>query len=316
MTKRSVLLASVCMVLLFGGCAGKQVVQEKPYTHGQVVTSSGSPISVQDLARNLSGVDYILVAETHNDGHHHQMQADILAALAASGLRPTLGLEMITKDKQATLDLFNKNKITVAQLPGKIDWSGNWSFPYNLYDPVFQVAKKNNIPVVGLNTPRSTARAVASDKSVPAAEMKWLPRRLLTGKTFDKAELDKRGPRADSSMTTSDYAKKTLTEYGRLRVLYESSMADTAVDVRSRNGGPVVIMVGVENLRNGKFGLAKRLHEFDPSGKIAVILPTQTGDKDRFCKVEEPSDQMKAAINAGVQVYFFCSLPGRAASYK
>lgn len=315
MVKKHVLLVCGCLLVLLAGCGSKEVVVEKPYSHGQIVTHSGSPVSLQDFARNVSGADYILVAEVHNDTHHHTMQADILSALAGAGVRPQLGLEMVAKDKQAVLDGFNKNKVTLAQLPARLDWNANWSFNYTLYDPIFRAASKHNIPVLGLNAPRSTARAVASNKAMPAAEMKWLPKRLVTGKTFDKAELDKRALRADNTMTTSAEAKATLIEYGRLRVLYEATIADAAVDARSRNGGPVVIMVGVESLRNGKFGLAKRLREFDPSGKIAVVLPTQTNDKGRFCAVEEPSEQMKNALSNGVQVYFFCSLPGRAGSY-
>jgi uncharacterized iron-regulated protein len=121
--------------------------------------AKGTSAPLSRFLPELAGQRVILVGELHNEKAHHDAQLGVVQALAASGVPVAIGFEMFQKDSQEDLDLWVAGKMDPAQFERL--YYDNWNFPMELYSGLFEYARENKIPMVGLNVPRDITRQVA-----------------------------------------------------------------------------------------------------------------------------------------------------------
>lgn len=181
----------VCMALL-GGCAHRPqppVSSLPPVTaalpadmaEGSLLLHDASPASLDDFLRHARQADFILLGEGHTVPCDHLIQSRLLQALAESGIRPAVGLEMLSTDRQPALDAVNNGTVPLANFADAVDWKKEWGYPFDLYRPVFETVYAHRLPLHALNVPQRIVRKVSRGgvSSLSDEERALLPERII-----------------------------------------------------------------------------------------------------------------------------------------
>ncbi len=119
---------------------------------------SGGVLGQDALFARLAAARVVYVGEKHDEALHHQVQLEVLKELHARKPGLVVGLEMIDRSKQSTLDDWQAGHIDDDAF--KTFWRKAWGFDYALYEPILAYAKANAIPLKALNAPISVISKV------------------------------------------------------------------------------------------------------------------------------------------------------------
>ncbi len=126
---------------------------------GAIVDAGGAARTWDEALADLATAHVVAVGETHDDAGHHQIQAEVLTALAARTPRLAVAFEMVGFEDQAVLDAYMSG--TASEAAFARWWKANWGYEFSLYKPIFDAAKAAGIPAYGLNAPRDVIKSVA-----------------------------------------------------------------------------------------------------------------------------------------------------------
>lgn len=230
----------------------------------------GEVTSFGTMVREISSARAIFIGEYHNNPHHHQTQLDVIRALHEKGRPLAIGLEMIKKKDQESLD---------AWISGKIDESAfipiylkNWGYDWDLYRDIFLYARDHGIPLVALNVPMDVTRKVGKSgfDSLTDAELAKLP----PGVT---CELDNRY--MEHLVQIFHYKGKSgrsFEYFCEAQVLWDQSMAWYLTQYMKNNRDrTVVVLAGA--IHAWKYGIPRQKKRY-LSVEQAVIVPELPGD--------------------------------------
>ena len=114
---------------------------------------------MSDVIPALKQNRIVLVGEHHSNISHHEAQVDVIRTLKESGGQVAVGLEMFRSDSQQALDRW------VAGNIGEEDFLAifydNWGYSWENYRVIFDYARENKIPLIGLNVSRDITRQVS-----------------------------------------------------------------------------------------------------------------------------------------------------------
>ena len=304
--------SGLCFVVLFAlVCFYAPVAlaaKNASFEDGDLFLPDGASITLEDFVKQARDADYILIGETHDAVHHHQMQAKLLESLARAGMKPGVGFEMLYVRDQHMLESFNARKTTVKDFEETANWKRSWSYPFAIYAPIFQVAEEFNLPVFGLNISKDTLDKVKADgfaatRALPEKDIPDLPKDVIwplpeqitylsnirinailpeetDAKKGDAAQKKPEQPKDDSGMGPM---KQGDPKRGQLvQSLWDTTMAQSAINAHAKTGQPIVIMAGSGHVRNGH-GIAHRINTLTPGKKILLVvgLPYPLGKDDR-----------------------------------
>jgi uncharacterized iron-regulated protein len=110
-----------------------------------------------EMMMDCTQANVVFAGEVHDSAPCHKIQLNIIKALLKKGKKFSIGMEMFyrSEDIQKGLDDFIDGKISENEFRKKIYnpcWSPDW---YRLYRDIFIFARKNKIPLVGLNCPKN-----------------------------------------------------------------------------------------------------------------------------------------------------------------
>ena len=123
---------------------------------------TGRETALSGLLPELRRNRILLVGEVHDRQAHHDAQLEIIRALHESGARVAVGMEMFRKDSQADLDRWVSGELSPASF--RPVYEDNWNFPWPLYGGILEYARKERIPVVGLNVSKEIGRASCRER--------------------------------------------------------------------------------------------------------------------------------------------------------
>jgi len=241
-------------------------------TNGTLLAANGSRVSLPTILQETP--DYLLIGESHDNACDHRVQATVLQQAAARGHQLSLGLEMVPKSRQATLDRFNNGTLSLKELETELDWKTIWGHSFSLYAVLFQAAREHNIDVYGLNLDRQLVEAVqqAGLSGLMPEERQRLPDRIIPPPEAQRAYLKKQLKRHKSLL--QDKAKSTLSRerFFLIQSLWDSTMAAEAARIRQKTGNQLVIATGSGHVEND-WGIAHRLKRLDPDAAIVSLMP-------------------------------------------
>ncbi|WP_272698678.1 ChaN family lipoprotein [Desulfovibrio sp. Fe33] len=245
---------------------------------GDFISNTGSPMSLAEVVAEARKYDYILIGEGHRNPVDHKVQQALLEALSGNGDGLSLGLEMVAVDKQQELDDFSKGQVDLDALPAELEWSGNWGYDFGLFRGLFAIAKRNGVPVAGLNAPSSVTRKISKEglDGLTDAEKGLLPVEIVPPATDQRAFLD-------AVMTL--HRDKDANDSGErerfhlVQSIWDSKMAAEAVRLRRQYDWPVLVVAGAGHVEYG-WGIAKRIRWFDPAARILTVMPWRGGEFD------------------------------------
>ena len=188
-----------------------------------VRTSDGAKVDVDAVAKAADGHRFVYLGESHTTLPHHEMQAAVIEALVRRGRDVVVGFEMFTRPVQGQLNPWTLGWWDEAQFVQESDWKNQWGFDFALYRPIFEVVKKNRLPMVALNVPRDWVRRVGREgpNALTAEEKTQVPSLDLTNKDHRSIF----GAMMGGHPPTGDRGESIYAA----QVLWDTGMADSAL---------------------------------------------------------------------------------------
>jgi uncharacterized iron-regulated protein len=225
-----------------------------------------------DAIDDLKKKRIILVGEHHTNQNHHFGQLNVIQSLHEAGARVVIGLEMFRSDSQQALDQWVAGNIGKKQF--EAIYYDNWNYPWSVYRMIFEYARKEKIPMIGLNVPREITRQVSRGGFNSLSEEQ-------------KGQLKNVSCRVDKEYM--DYIKRAFGGHGHGKINFtyfcEAQMVwDTAMAVHTLAylekdpRAVVVLLAGAGHVRKGAVPRQIRDRSDMPH---AVILPKIEGIIDK-----------------------------------
>ncbi len=267
----------IAFIVLTGGCsANEKLVNRRFFDLNQ-----GQETADSQVLPRLKEKRIILVGEHHTRQRHHQAQLQVIRLLHEAGVQVVIGLEMFRSDSQKDLNRWVSGDIDDTAFQ-KIYYD-NWNFAWPLYGMIFEYARDEKIPLVGLNVPRDITRQVARGVFKSLSDEQ-------------KAELSHITCRVDKEYM--DYIRKAFGghAHGNLNFIYfceaqlvwDNAMTVSALDYLSANPDTVmVILAGTGHVRKQAIPAQISKRSDVP---YAVILPEVPGSIERNTVSSEDAD--------------------------
>ncbi len=156
---------------------GVPVVPQAPA--GSVFDTSGAARTWNEALADLASATVVAVGESHDSVADHNLQAEVLTALAARTPKLAVAFEMVCYEDQAVLDSFMSGALSEAGFA--VWWKKNWGYDYSLYKPIFDAAKAAKLQAFGLNAPIGLVKAVSKGglSSLTPADRARLPFQIM-----------------------------------------------------------------------------------------------------------------------------------------
>jgi uncharacterized iron-regulated protein len=129
------------------------------------------------LVQRLAQARFVLLGERHDNPDHHRLQARMLDAMVQAGRRPTLVLEMLEIERQATVDEYlARAPATAGGLGAALQWQETSWPPFSEYQPIFEVALAARLTIAAGNLAHESARALVKNglSALPEERVKAL----------------------------------------------------------------------------------------------------------------------------------------------
>lgn len=122
-----------------------------------IYNEDGKKIDYKQFFDQVVDSDVILFGEEHNSALIHWLQFELISDLFVKESRLAIGMEMFSADQQIALNSFLSNDINLKQLQKKIDFWPNFKTDYL---QILQLAKDNDLALIGTNAPQQIARNI------------------------------------------------------------------------------------------------------------------------------------------------------------
>jgi len=119
-------------------------------------------------------VGTVWLGEHHNAEGDHLLQVDLLRKLHASQRRNNIltrgakshnmavGLEQVQVQFQPVLDAYVKGELSTEEMRSGVEWDKRWSWSFEGYRPVLELARDLKIPLIALNVDSEDMLRVAA----------------------------------------------------------------------------------------------------------------------------------------------------------
>ena len=125
--------------------------------------ASGAEVAPGRLFFSLANKPIVLLGEVHDNPAHHRWQHYMLAALHSRNANTVLGLEMLPRRVQPTLDDWSQGKLDEAGFLEQSEWDELWGYDASLYLPLLHFARSNRLPTIALNIDRQLVSKVGAE---------------------------------------------------------------------------------------------------------------------------------------------------------
>ena len=265
--KRIVLIIVSVMAIL-----GILKVSQAHLDHRLYDLEKNKELLLGDAIDDLKKQRIILVGEHHTNQNHHFGQLNVIQTLHEAGARVAIGLEMFRNDSQNLLDQWIAGNISETQF--EEIYYDNWTYPWPLYRMIFEYARKEQIPMIGLNVPREITRQVSRGGFNSLSEKQ-------------RGQLKNVSCRVDKEYM--DYIKRAFGGHGHgnmnftyfceAQMVWDTAMAvNTLAYLEKEPDAVVVLLAGAGHVRKGAIPRQIRERSDMPH---AVILPKIDGMIDK-----------------------------------
>jgi len=152
--KKSGLL--ILFLFLLSACAA---IPLRPPQKTVSIQPGGETLPFPQFLGSIGNEKMIFIGEQHDRKKDHRAQYEVIEQLHKRGKKITIALEMFSTAMQWSLDEW------VAGGMGEEDFKNiyyfEWQMSYYLYRDIFLFARKNKIPLVGINESESLIQEVA-----------------------------------------------------------------------------------------------------------------------------------------------------------
>lgn len=237
--------------------------------------SDRSEIPFSSMIDDMAKASVVYVGEQHDNPVHHDLQLRVIRTLHERRIPVAIGLEMFSAASQNALDRWVSGRSSTSRF--RKEYERQWNMPWDLYAGIFRYARRERIPMVGLNIPRELTKKVAREgfESLTAGERRAIPPGIT-------CELD------DAYMTmvrrafaTHDTGDKAFRHFCEAQILWNRSMAYYLVEFMKKEPKRVMVVVTGNGhaMRGGmpreverfRKGIVQRILLSDPQREIREV---------------------------------------------
>ena len=224
----------------------------------------GQETSMSEVIDLLKQNRVILVGEHHSNRKHHEAQRDVIRALKEIGMQVAVGLEMFRSDSQEALDRWISGDISEEKF--QQIYYDNWNYPWSAYRVIFDYARKEKIPLIGLNVSRNITRQVAQHGFNSLTEDQKGKLQNVTCRV-DKAYMDY----IKKAFGAHAHGKLDFNYFCEAQLVWDNVMAiNTLSYLKKYPDAVVVVLTGMGHAQKGAVPRQIRERAQIP---LAVILP-------------------------------------------
>jgi len=230
--------------------------------------NQGRETVMSDVVQALKQNRIVIVGEHHGNPNHHAAQVRVIRALKESGVQVAVGLEMFRGDSQQALDRWVAGDI--AEKDFQQIFYDNWGYSWEDYRVIFDYAKAEKVPLIGLNVARDITRQVSR-------------RGFASLNEEQRGRLSNIACRVDKEYM--DYIKKAFGGHGHgqlnfayfceAQLVWDTVMAVYALDYLNKN--PTALMVLLTGTGHAHKNAIPRQIRQRSQVAHAVILPEIQG---------------------------------------
>lgn len=160
--RRRAALAMLGGALLLAGCAGASPGAGPPEVKPLVIEPGADvDASIRLIADRARHAEVVYLGELHDNAQHHAIEARILEALLAGGRRPALAFEMVPETRQASLEAAVRSDANPGEVDQQLEWSAQGWPDFAMYWPLFELARKNGLPVIATDLDPAVYRRIS-----------------------------------------------------------------------------------------------------------------------------------------------------------
>lgn len=253
---------SAVLIFTATGCMGGKIIR----------VSDQKELEMPELVAEARRVEVVFVGELHNRKAHHEAQLKLIKALHEIGVPVSIGVEMFKAESQEALDKWVSGELGVEEF--KEAYRRNWGMPWYQYRDIFLYARKNGLPLVGLNVSRKIIHQVFKGgfDSLTAEQMKELPPGV-------ECRVDKKYEEfIREAMGEHEMDDATFRSFCEAQMVWDNAMAYNTIEYLKVNPGrKMVVLAG--NGHSWKRGIPQQLDRLSELTYL-VILP-ESGGLDR-----------------------------------
>jgi uncharacterized iron-regulated protein len=224
----------------------------------------GKETSMSNAMGLLKQNRIILVGEHHSNKKHHEAQRDVIRTLKEGGMQVAIGLEMFRSDSQQALDRWINGDIGEEKF--QQIYYDNWNYPWSAYRMIFDYARKEKIPLIGLNVSRNITRQVSQHgfKSLTATQKGKLSDVTCR---VDKAYMDY----IRNAFGAHAHGNLDFNYFCEAQLVWDNVMAINTLNyLKKYPDAVVVVLTGMGHAQKGAVPRQIRKRSQTP---LAVILP-------------------------------------------
>ncbi len=249
-------------------------------------TSTLAPFA--QIVEKLAAARVVYVGETHTSLADHLLQLRIIEALHRKNPKIAIGMEMFPASSQAALDRYTLNgeEVDIRTFLKESDYYNVWRFDYRYFRDILNFARKNSLPVIGLNLDRQITSEV-----------------FRTGGTDTLSQEVKKSLPADRNLAMPGYGERlsfmhsvhmqgshgsgAISGFIQAQGLWDETMAENiAAFLTGHPEYQMVVLAGSQHTRKDS-GIPPRVLRRLPVGQVSVLNITHDSAPD---KLEEVAD--------------------------
>ena len=224
----------------------------------------GQETSMSEVIDLLKQNRVILVGEHHSNRKHHEAQRDVIRVLKETGIQVAVGLEMFRSDSQEALDRWISGDISEEKF--QQIYYDNWNYPWSAYRVIFDYAREEKIPLIGLNVSRNITRQVAQHGFNSLTEDQKGKLQNVTCRV-DKAYMDY----IKKAFGAHAHGKLDFNYFCEAQLVWDNVMAiNTLSYLKKHPDAVVVVLTGMGHAQ--KEAVPRQIRERSQI-PLAVILP-------------------------------------------
>jgi uncharacterized iron-regulated protein len=117
---------------------------------------------LSDVIEGVSDKKIVYIGEMHDVFSHHAVQLDIISGIYKRNNKIAIGMEMFQRPYQEKLDAYLAGEMEEKEFLQSAEYFQQWGFDYNLYKPILDFAREEEVPVIALNTSRDLIKKVSA----------------------------------------------------------------------------------------------------------------------------------------------------------
>ncbi|MEA1946386.1 MAG: ChaN family lipoprotein [Thermodesulfobacteriota bacterium] len=231
--------------------------------------------TVDSIIPCLTASRIIYIGERHDRFAHHINQLQIIKKMHKAGYKLAVGMEMFQKPFQSVVNDYLAGRIDEHTFLEKTEYFSRWRYDYNLYKPIIDYLKQQNLPLVALNIHGDISRKVAREGiySLSDNENNQLPGSMDFSNERYRRDLKEVFPLHKEQGELKDFSY-----FLQAQILWDEAMSESAQKFLTDNPeSKLVILAGNGHVRH-KYGIPERLYRRNHEPFTVVVQDEEIED--------------------------------------